>query len=131
MKKKIVVKTLTIIIFLFIIVFIFLMFSERKKENKTEIIDSENSSYNSNIIKKVNYISSDANGNTYIIDAAEGEIDINNSDIIYLTDVTYHNLLFHNLLLYVLLLFSRNNSHHFLIHHGHDRFRLDNRLSKP
>ena len=87
MKKKIVVKVLTIIIFLFILLFIFFKFSEKKEEYKIEISESENNSYNSNIIKKVNYISNDANGNTYIIDASEGEIDINNGDIIYLTDV--------------------------------------------
>jgi lipopolysaccharide export system protein LptA len=87
MEKKIIVKILTVIFFLFILVFIFLKFSEKKEENKIEISESENSSYNSNIIKKVNYISKDTKGNTYIIDAVEGEIDIDNSDIIYLTDV--------------------------------------------
>ena len=87
MKKKIVVKILTIIIFLFLLVFMFFKFSEKKEEYKIEINESENNSYNSNIMKKVNYISNDANGNTYIIDAAEGEIDINNTNIIYLTDV--------------------------------------------
>ena len=43
--------------------------------------------YNSNIIKNVNYTSTDTRGNQYIIDAKQGEIDYANSDIIYLTDV--------------------------------------------
>ena len=35
----------------------------------------------------MNYESKDARGNEYIIDATEGQIDISNSDIIFLTDV--------------------------------------------
>jgi len=44
--------------------------------------------YNSNIIKDINYTSRDLRGNEYILVAKEGEIDLNNSDIIFLTDVT-------------------------------------------
>ena len=44
--------------------------------------------YNSNIIKDINYNSRDLKGNEYILIAKEGEIDLNNSDIIFLTDVT-------------------------------------------
>ena len=41
----------------------------------------------SNIIKDIKYSSKDIKGNEYIILAEEGEIDFNNSDIIYLTNV--------------------------------------------
>ena len=44
--------------------------------------------YNSNIIKDINYTSRDLKGNEYILIAKEGEIDLDNSDIIFLTDVT-------------------------------------------
>ena len=44
--------------------------------------------YNSNIIKDINYTSRDIKGNEYIIIAKEGEIDLNDNDIIFLTDVT-------------------------------------------
>ena len=44
--------------------------------------------YNSNIIKDINYSSIDLRGNEYILVAKEGEIDLGNSDIIFLTDVT-------------------------------------------
>ena len=47
----------------------------------------EQKNYNSNIIKDVNYRSTDVRGNEYIIDATEGQIDISNSDIIFLTNV--------------------------------------------
>ena len=60
------------------------------KSNDIEEIESdtiEENSFSSNIIKEVNYISKDAKGNEYIINAKTGEIDINNSDIIFLTDV--------------------------------------------
>ena len=43
--------------------------------------------YSSNIIKDVNYISRDAKGNIYTIDASQGEIDLSNSSVIFLTDV--------------------------------------------
>ena len=43
--------------------------------------------YSSNIIENVNYNAKDNRGNEYIINAAKGEIDISNNDIIFLTDV--------------------------------------------
>ena len=43
---------------------------------------------NSNIIKDVNYTTTDADGNEYIINAIQGEIDYANSNIIYLTKVS-------------------------------------------
>ena len=55
-------------------------------ENINEMILDENT-FSSNTIKDVNYISRDTKGNEYIINASKGEIDINNPDIIYLTDV--------------------------------------------
>ena len=55
-------------------------------ENINEMILDENT-FSSNTIKDVNYISRDTKGNEYIIYASTGEIDINNPDIIYLTDV--------------------------------------------
>ena len=54
-------------------------------KSKTNI--AEDISNSSNIIKDVNYSSKDAKGNEYIIDAAEGEIDYSNTNIIYLTKV--------------------------------------------
>ena len=48
----------------------------------------EEAVYNSNIIKDINYTSRDLKGNEYILIAKEGEIDLDNSDIIFLTDVT-------------------------------------------
>ena len=55
-------------------------------KNTTDI--NEEAVYNSNIIKDLNYTSRDLKGNEYSLNAKQGEIDLNNSDIIFLTDVT-------------------------------------------
>jgi hypothetical protein len=52
------------------------------------INNNEESVYNSNIIKDIKYTSEDLKGNQYIIISKQGEIDLTNSNIIYLTDVT-------------------------------------------
>ena len=59
--------------------------TETLSKEKLEQLEQKN--YNSNIIKDVNYKSRDIRGNEYIIDAEEGQIDISNSDIIFLTNV--------------------------------------------
>ena len=51
-------------------------------------VDDTNLSYNSNIIEDVNYKSTDAQGNQYIISAKRGEIDYSEPNILFLTDVT-------------------------------------------
>ena len=49
--------------------------------------ESEDTAYNSNIIKNIYYSSKDADGNEYIIMAEQGEIDFTNSNILFLTKV--------------------------------------------
>ena len=88
MWKKNSLKVVLILTFLFLIIFLY--FNLKKKEPIKEIETSKEQKeeiYKSNITKNVNYTSQDINGNTYIIDAKIGEIDINNSSIIFLTDV--------------------------------------------
>ena len=93
MKKKIFLK---IILILSLIIITWFVYSEYFKEDKSKLskpvnptteIDEE-AVYNSNIIKDINYTSRDLKGNEYILVAKEGEIDLDNSDIIFLTDVT-------------------------------------------
>ena len=93
MKKK---NFLKIILILSLIIITWFIYSEYFKKNKkllsktvsttTEI--GEEAVYNSNIIKDINYTSRDLKGNEYILVAKKGEIDLDNSDIIFLTDVT-------------------------------------------
>ena len=94
MKRKIIIY----IIIFFLIFLIFLLFksSNNKKTGQIEPnISSDISndisndiSYSSNIIQDVYYSSKDVRGNEYIIKAAQGEIDYNNPNIIYLTNVS-------------------------------------------
>ena len=101
MKKKIFLKVLLI---LSLIIISWFTYSEYFKKNKsllskplniTTEIDEE-AVYNSNIIKDINYTSRDLKGNEYILVAKEGEIDLDNSDIIFLTNVTAYIKLIKN-----------------------------------
>ena len=92
MKKKNIFKILLIISF---IIFTWFIYSNYFKLNNNSSLNkkittnySEDEIYNTNIIKDINYTSRDLKGNEYIIVAEQGEIDLNNSDIIFLTDVT-------------------------------------------
>ena len=83
-----------ILIFLTILYFlkteIYNFYSEKFKKKTNESFNEKiivENSFSSNTIKDVNYISKDVKGNEYIINASTGEIDINNPDIIYLTNV--------------------------------------------
>ncbi len=85
MKSKI-VKSILIIFFIILLPFLYDGFF-KKKIDPPAVNTSEDTFYNSNIIKNVNYVSKDARGNEYIINASEGEIDYANSNVIYLTNV--------------------------------------------
>jgi hypothetical protein len=93
MKKK---KFLKIILILSLIIITWFFYSEYFKKDKKLLSKPVNSTteieeetiYNSNIIRDLNYTSRDIKGNEYILIAREGEIDLDNSDIIFLTDVT-------------------------------------------
>ena len=87
MAKKI---TKIFFVFFFLITIFFLYLKNIKKdEDKIEIItQNDELTYNSNILKDVNYISKDADGNEYFIEALKGEIDFSNNNIIFLTNVS-------------------------------------------
>ena len=87
-KKKIVVLIIIILIVLF-----FYYFNIRTKEKiSKKIIQTNESSVahfnsNSNVLLDVKYMSYDIKGNKYTINAKKGEIDLTNSNTIFLTDV--------------------------------------------
>ena len=84
-KKKLIIF---VAIFISIILFIsYLKYLKGKNTFKIEEVISDDESYNSNIMENVSYLSKDTDGNEYIVNAAIGEIDYNNSDVIYLTNV--------------------------------------------
>ena len=85
-------KKILLIFFLFIFLFSVFFYIYQKFDNKEEKIINKNDIsdeiiYNANIINNVNYATKDANGNEYIITALRGQIDLDNPNILYLTDV--------------------------------------------
>ena len=92
MFKKKIVKIFFLLLILFFLTFIiYTKFYKELKKNEASKIDTvipqEEDSISSNIIKDVNYVTTDPDGNEYIVTASEGEIDFNNDNILFLTNV--------------------------------------------
>ena len=83
MKKK----SLIIYISIFASIILYLLYTNGKDTSKVEEIIPEENSYKSNIMQDVGYSSKDTKGNEYTVNASQGEIDFNNSNVIYLTNV--------------------------------------------
>ena len=75
------------LILLSILLFYFKFFS-KKTTVKINVEENLSTSSLSNIIKDVSYVSTDSKGNKYSINALTAEIDQNNSNILFLTDVS-------------------------------------------
>lgn len=79
------------IFFITISISFFFIYSNYFQKNKTSqninLEVKKESSTNSNIIKDIKYFSQDLKGNQYTIVADEGEIDLDNSEIIFLKNV--------------------------------------------
>jgi len=111
MSKKIIVGI--IIVFSFIVLgLIFLKISNKKSVSQINEIEKEERSYSSNIIENVKYSSKDPRGNEYVITALEGEIDINNSNIIFLKNVK--------------AIFKLKNSNNVLISSNFGKYNINN-----
>ncbi len=109
-KNKLIL--ISILILLVTTFFLFKIF----KPNEIEIVsDSKVQTeevYSSNIIKNVNYSSIDARGNEYIIYAEQGEIDYNNTNTVYLTNVD--------------ALIKLTNSNQIIIYSDYGKYNTDN-----
>ncbi|WP_440911579.1 LPS export ABC transporter periplasmic protein LptC [Candidatus Pelagibacter sp.] len=88
MIKKKLIRIILIILFSFFAIFIYSKFNPKKKLVQPTQIQKEEIVHSANIIQGVNYISQDLKGNEYIIKAAQGEIDLGDSNTIFLTDVS-------------------------------------------
>ncbi len=90
MKKR---NIVFLVIFLILISVVIVSKLYKKKltiDEKTSLVNDvseDDLSYSSNIINNVNYTSQGIKGNAYNINAVKGEIDYQESNIIYLTDV--------------------------------------------
>ena len=114
MKKKIIISI--IIFFIIFIIFLFLKIKQTEETKQTEQNKpnvSNDISYSSNIIKDVYYSSKDVRGNEYIIKASQGEIDYNNSNIIYLTKVNGYIKLINSNNIKITSDFGKYNSENF------------------
>ena len=75
------------LILLSVLLFYFKFFS-KKTTVKINVEENLSTSSLSNVIKDVSYVSTDSKGNKYSINALTAEIDQNNSNILFLTDVS-------------------------------------------
>ena len=85
MTKK---KLLFLLIFFLIITYFFHLKSKKELQSTKEKIELNEEEKNSNIIKDIRHVSKDMEGNEYIIEAVQGEIDLTNSEIMFLENVT-------------------------------------------
>ena len=85
MTKK---KLLFFLIFFLIIAYFFHLKSKKVVQSTKENIELNEEVKNSNIIKDIRHVSKDMEGNEYIIEAVQGEIDLTNSEIMFLENVT-------------------------------------------
>lgn len=111
-------KSINYRVFIFIIIlavsffFIYSNYFQKEKNNQNINLETEDEiSTNSNIIKDIKYSSKDLKGNEYIILADEGEIDLDNSDIIFLKNVkAFINLIEKNETITVVSDFGKYNT---------------------
>tara|TARA_B100000963_G_scaffold132683_1_gene115526 strand:- start:1445 stop:2023 length:579 start_codon:yes stop_codon:yes gene_type:complete len=79
---------LILLIFLITFFLVYSNFFKKTQTNKTEISEIEEKNFtNTNVIRDIKYSSKDLRGNEYLILAKEGEIDLDDTDIIYLKNV--------------------------------------------
>jgi len=85
MTKK---KLLFFLIFFLMFAYFFHLKSKKEVQSTKESIELKEEVKNSNIIKNIRHVSKDMEGNEYIIEALQGEIDLTNSEIMFLENVT-------------------------------------------
>jgi len=91
MQNKKIRNTLITIFGLTLLIIIYNHFSDKEKISSidSKVISSESKTKtSSNLIKDLSYSSKDLKGNEYIINAVEGEIDLKNPNIIFLSNVS-------------------------------------------
>ena len=88
MNSKILIQVILVMLAILVFgIFYYQYFYKNQISKKKEIFDDENLKVSGNIIKDIEYKSSDNNGNTYIIKSKYGEFKDENKDIIFMTDV--------------------------------------------
>ena len=93
-------------------IFIYSTYIQKEKNKIATNLETEEKNFtNSNIIKDIKYSSNDIEGNEYTIFADEGEIDLQNSEIIFLKKVkTFINLIEKNEVITITADFGKYNT---------------------
>jgi len=81
------IKIFLLFFFLSIFIYFFFQYIKKKQFEPVSGTNDQINYSNSNIIKDIAYTSKDEKGNIYKIFAKKGEIDLTNTDIIFLTEV--------------------------------------------
>ena len=115
MKKTVYIR---FIISIFAIIIFFLLYSKyfQKKEIESQVTQKieEEDFTDSNQIKDIKYSSKDLKGNEYILLAKEGEIDLDNNDIIFLKDVTaYIKIMKNNEIITIISSYGKYNTNNY------------------
>ena len=111
MRAK-VIRGVIVLFFLSILIIIYLKIFKKNQLEEIKLNDKVESTYNTNIIDGVKYVSKDSKGNEYIISAQQGEIDFLQTNIIFLKNVT--------------ALIKLNNSNNITITSNYGKYNIDN-----
>ena len=93
MYKKIIIQFLLLVVLFGIILSVFFLYFNKEKNQKetsfktSKILNSEIDNETKTLIKDINYSFSDPSGNNYELFAELGEVDIKNSDKMFMTNV--------------------------------------------
>ena len=87
MSRSLVYKIFFISLTVIFVLIIFTKFTKKDQTVNSENINKEEIKSNSNVIQDVKYFSKDTQGNEYILDAIEGQIDLSDNKTIFLTKV--------------------------------------------
>ena len=93
MYKKIIIQFLLLVVLFGIILSVFFLYFNKEKNQKetslktSKILNSEIDNETGTLIKDINYSFSDPSGNNYELFAELGEVDIKNSDKMFMTNV--------------------------------------------
>ena len=92
-NKKIIIQFLLLVVLFGIILSVFFLYFNKEKNQKetsfktSKILNSEIDNETKTLIKDINYSFSDPSGNNYELFAELGEVDIKNSDKMFMTNV--------------------------------------------
>ena len=93
MNKKIIIQFLLLLVLFGIVLSVFFLYFNKEKNQKetsfktSKILNSEIDNETKTLIKDINYSFSDPSGNYYELFAELGEVDIKNSDKMFMTNV--------------------------------------------